>query len=122
MGVVLGVQAKGTVSNPACKVVSADITSVPPPVSLLGPPASPFGRDAIKGGGSGFMSAGASVSTPTGDGDLVFDFRFGGAAGSIFATPVPGSFPPVILHRTFFPARDPSQLCYDEFVIHLVKE
>lgn len=122
VGTVLEVQAKGTVSNPGCKVVVADITSAPAQVSLLGPPETQLGVAALKSGGPGFMIAAAHASTPAGDGDLVVDFRTGGASGGIFAMPVPGDLPPVVLDRAFYPAQAPFQRCFDQFVIHLVKE
>ena len=121
-GMTLEVQATGTVMTSGCKVVAADITGPPAPVSLLGPPATQPGRTRVSSGGAGFMIAGASVTTPVGDGDLVLDFLFGGASGGIFATPVSGALPPVVLQRTFFPAQDPSPRCLDQFVVHLVKE
>ena len=121
-GTVFEVQANGTVTNPACKVVSADVIGVPSQLSLLGQPETQPGVTVVKAGGTGFMIAGARVSTPTGEGDIVLDFRFGGASGGIFATPVPTDLPPVVLQRTFYPAQDPSVRCLDQFVIHLVKE
>ena len=121
-GSVLEVQAKGTVSNPGCKVVAADIAGAPTQISLLGPPETQQGVIVVKAGGTGFMIAGARASTPAGEGDLVLDFRTGGASGGIFATPVPGDLPPVVLQRTFYPKQDPLPRCLDQFVIHLVKE
>ena len=71
--------------------------------------------------GSGFMTAGAYVATSSGDGDLVLDFGTGGGLGGIYATPVPGQYPPLVLYRSFYPS-NLNQKCLDEFVVQLEKE
>jgi hypothetical protein len=60
------------------------------------------------------------VTLSTGDGDLILGFEIGGGSGGIYATPVPGQFPPVVLVVTFQPTT--SQQCLDEYVVQLVKE
>lgn len=120
-GARLEVQGKDTVARGGCKSVVGDIVSTPPEITLQGPPVSQLGTAEAKDG-TDIMVAGAHVTMPAGEGDLVLDLRAGGASGGIFGTPVPGNLPPVILLRTFYPAADPFQRCYDEFVVQMVRQ
>jgi hypothetical protein len=120
VGNTFELQAHGTVSTVGCMLVLADIVSGVGQATVLGPPETVGGIVAAKKG-SGFMTAGAYVATSSGDGDLILELRPGGGLGGIYATPVPGQYPPLVLDRSFYSSNN-SQTCLDEFVVQLDKE
>jgi hypothetical protein len=121
VGTELEVQTHGTASGMGCMVALADVVGSVGAVSILGPPETMAGTNGLKNDGN-FMNAGGHVTLSVGDGDLVLGFRTGGGLGGIYATPVPGQLPPVVLDANFYPDPNLNQKCLDEFVVQLAKE
>ncbi|HVV52723.1 MAG TPA: hypothetical protein VHO06_23890 [Polyangia bacterium] len=121
-GTQFQLQAHGaaTREGQSCLVVQSEAVGSVGSVSIEGPPANMFANNILTSSPY-FMTAGGHVTLATGDGDLILGFRTAGGSGGIYATPVPGQYPQVVLDTYFYPAtNNPS--CGDEFVVQLAKE
>lgn len=118
LGDTFELQAYGTYTGVACKVVLADIVSSGS-LQVLGRPMTQQGTNAFHGDGS-IMNGGGQIATSIGEGDLILALSPEGGSGGIFAAPVPGQHPTMVLNRSFYPETAPG--CFDQFVVQLTKE
>ena len=115
-------QAHGTAirEGGSCLIVQSDVVGSIGSVAIEGPATMMFVTNILTSSPY-FMTAGGHVTLATGDGDLILGLRTAGGSGGIYAAPVPGQYPPVVLNAYFYPAAN-NQSCGDEFVVQLVKE
>ena len=99
----------------------AELVSGPSQITVLGPSSDALAlRMAVDG--FDFLFSLDQVLIGTCAGILTLELGDGYGAGGIYAAPVPGQDPPVILHRLFQPS-DPAACasCGDAFVVQLSK-
>ena len=97
-----------------CRYIVADVVSVPLPTVLTGPSSNP-----IRENGNEFLYAVESVSVGDCPGTMLIEV-FGGT--DIYAAPVEGQSPQVVLYRGFFPGGvGTCKTCDDNFVVQLSK-
>jgi hypothetical protein len=121
-GVVLGLQSTGEIpdGHGICDYVRAELVSGPAQITVLGPasdgPATWMARN-----GFDFLYSVDQVLIGTCAGILTLELGLGGGAGGIYAAPIPGKDPPVILHRLFQSSDPACGPCGDAFVVQLSK-
>jgi hypothetical protein len=104
----------------SCLIVQSDVVGSVGSVAIEGPPTMMFVTNILTSSPY-FMTAGGRVTLATGEGDLILGFRTAGGSGGIYATPVPGQYPSVVLDAYFYPAEN-NKSCSDEYVVQLFKE
>jgi|GEM_PF-2323331 hypothetical protein len=122
-GASLQLQAAGQQSNSdgTCYEVTADLTSAPPGLTLLGPSTDGNALNQIRSTDAA-MYALEDVAAGQCAGVLVLGFSDGLNPGGIYAQPVAGDFPPAILYTLFLPSSGTCPCCLDNFAIQLTKE
>jgi hypothetical protein len=122
-GASIELRATGEADNHVgtCYLVSAQLVSAPPQLTLLGPSSNGPARTQITGSGA-FMYSLEDVTVGGCTGVWVLGFFDGGNSGGIFAKAVAGGPPPAILYRLFLPSSGSCSICDDNFVVQLTKE
>lgn len=121
-GAVLELQAKGEVTNGVgnCNYVRTELVSAPSQITVLGP-SSDASANLMARNGFDFLYSVDQVQIGTCAGILTLELGLGGGAGGIYAAPIPGKDPPVILHRLFQSSDPACGPCGDAFVVQLSK-
>ncbi len=121
-GTEVDLQGTGEVSDVhgICDYVTAQIVSAPSQLVVTGP-VTDRSANLQAQNNQDFIYSVEEVSVGNCTGTMTLELYGGGGPGGIYATPIVGDYPPVVLYRNFSPSSPSCQPCEDNFVIQLSK-